>query len=1587
MTRHWDKKAKKKLYLFIALGLALILSSGTFAYTYVTSIGTIGITPPTADVATCNTAASQPDWASILVPPETTGTEILNPNAAGDKTDIQSQIGSGAHWQLVDDWPTDDGDSTIVYTGNTSWEEDLYNLPSHTATSGNVTYVKVDVVCRADASPTQTNAYVHIKTNGTEANGPEVTTGTSYSTFSRQWDTNPVTGDAWTWDEMDSLQIGVGLRQPTGGGLSGCTQVYAEIGYGELVTTGDVPTGDLFTVHPNPGYNGDLQIGIYLTNTGPLIKAYQYLNMQVYMEGSVSSNQTPNHRLLTLQNGQTTLSLENLAGVSDSFFQTSRLDFEGGNLTNLDTSTSPDNVILDTFADNVTDNFTDESKIAYKNNVVVSNNQVKLVAGGAAATETFRPNAAGDDTDIASQYPDSGAHWDKVNDVTPDDYTTYIYTSSASTLNWYSSEWQYRKKITINSANVSDNLTDFPVLVSVTDTDLKDHAKSDASDIVFTASDGTTKLKREIESYDNSDGTLVAWVKTDLSSTTDTEVYLYYGYAGASETSDTDTWDTNFIMIQHMTDETTSSIEDSTTNNNDGTKQGAGEPAVTASGKIGDAQDFDGSNDKITVNDSTSLSFTNDEMTIEVWVKADTLPTNETSILRKDNQWQMAFVDSDTIRNLIATNGITGWTAANDEDYTFSTDTWYYWTFVYNGPNVRHMIDAQQVGSSHTVTGNITDNANVAEIGRCSYTNEFLDGIIDELRISNVARSDAWIETSYNNQSAPGDFFNVGSEESAGYERDLYNIPDHSTGSGVIDSVNAYFSIARDSVIGDAGIWRDTNNTHTIGALNVWTDVPFNSENKTSGSFNHTSDTQTDLTADGWYLIMYEIRSTSTSNTRHSIWARVTLEGSAVEGSEGFGYVRDNANDEGYTAGACIVNASANDTVVVQWRPYGVSSSDVLSNSKASLFILRLPDDTDVAYLKYADDSDTGAYGGTSWAGNEVTWADQVYETDNSVIQKSAANDYTFTLKKVARYLVKYDITFANSSSTRTARIARATLAGSPIPQSFAYCHVRNNVTTPATLHALFIVDNPSPNQDLIIQSQRGDSLVDSTVARTVSASSIEIMELPSSAEVITTYYTDTGEEISGGVVLDWAAVEGVRDASSFTISDNETIEVEQDDDYLFMANGLITDTVQTSGTRFTFGADWYVDDSIQYVGGHGNYMRHVQGTVGVFNTSINAHSILNDLDANQEVEMRTINEGDTGTPNYAQPDQCGFSALRIGSLSATNAYARAAIKPGDTVHTGTEESTADATFTTKSYQWTTNPDTGQPWTWDEIDALQVGVELKTDSTEDSSICTQVYLEVDYTAYSSPGTLTSINLLSGETVASIDTFNYDASAVPSGTGLKVQFSTDNSTWYNSAGTPGGWDTMPQGTGNISLSGLGWSGPNLYYNTEFTSDGSDTPLLDLIRVYFSTYYSTGDLTSATYDTGDDQDWDWEYIYFTIDEPGTTDIRFQIRSASTEAGLSSATWYGPTGTGDYYTASGTEINSVHDGDRWIQYRADFSGPGDATPTLSDIELTYTLASVTYTVEIIGGSYGLVSSDTSDWASGWTITPEFYCEVTQR
>src|SRR3989344_5479846 len=131
----------------------------------------------------------------------------------------------------------------------------------------------------------------------------------------------------------------------------------------------------------------------------------------------------------------------------------------------------------------------------------------------------------------------------------------YLNFAKGTEAAWYSDSWGFRKKLTIDYTKVSGgaDLTNFPVLVSLTDLNLT-KAQSTGNDIVFTSSDGSTKLDHEIEKFTQSSGELVAWVEIPtLSYTANTIIYIYYGNPSVtSQQNKTGVWDSNYIMVYHL---------------------------------------------------------------------------------------------------------------------------------------------------------------------------------------------------------------------------------------------------------------------------------------------------------------------------------------------------------------------------------------------------------------------------------------------------------------------------------------------------------------------------------------------------------------------------------------------------------------------------------------------------------------------------------------------------------------------------------------------------------------------------------------------------------------------------------------------------------------------------------------------------------------------------------------------------------------------------------------------------------------------------------------------------------------------------
>jgi hypothetical protein len=321
--------------------------------------------------------------------------------------------------------------------------------------------------------------------------------------------------------------------------------------------------------------------------------------------------------------------------------------------------------------------------------------------------------------------------------------------------------WQYFKRLYFDNSASAENLVNFPVLINLTraGADFWSHVGSIVNDLKFVDSDNTTSLYFEVEYWNYTGHEGYAWVKVpqiDAGSTADF-IYLYYGNPSPPSSpylNSANVWDSNFMMVHHL-EESSGTVTDSTSHGNNGTYHGT---TQGVKGKIDAADEFNGVDNYIAINHSTSLNFGTGPFTISVWVKYNSNNV-DSDILRKGcttntppspSNYKLELVSNALHGNLH--DEITS-DASVQTPLTYSDNTWHYVVFLREGTTIRLYVDASLKASDTGATHDLTNTANMSIGSKDTYDDDFYDGVIDEVQISNTTRSAAWITASYSSMN------------------------------------------------------------------------------------------------------------------------------------------------------------------------------------------------------------------------------------------------------------------------------------------------------------------------------------------------------------------------------------------------------------------------------------------------------------------------------------------------------------------------------------------------------------------------------------------------------------------------------------------------------------------------------------------------------------------------------------------------------------------------------------------------------------------------------------------------------------------
>ena len=352
-----------------------------------------------------------------------------------------------------------------------------------------------------------------------------------------------------------------------------------------------------------------------------------------------------------------------------------------------------------------------------------------------------------------------------------------FFTEGKPPFDPFTQGWNYRKKITIDHNQVTGDLTNFPLLISVTDQDLRDKAQNDGDDILFMDNLGVaTKLYHEIENFDGSTGMLTAWVNIPIiHSTEDTSIYMYYGNPSSSNQQFPEkVWINHFNAVWHLNNNPMGNIIDSSSKDNDGTAQGDMTSSDLINGKIGPCLQFDGADDYISFSEFTNsldtgtciawIQTTANEIGA-VWGEAKTTTDKPYLVCGKyynDNLWfarDIYGMDSN----------YQGFKPIGMNDGQWHQAAWLSKgtdngnTFYFDGQPVSLNWQDGQNPNGMWFDDQSTDTNSIGALDRPTSRSHW-NGLLDEIRIANIPLSAAWIATEYANQNNPSGFLNIGPE-------------------------------------------------------------------------------------------------------------------------------------------------------------------------------------------------------------------------------------------------------------------------------------------------------------------------------------------------------------------------------------------------------------------------------------------------------------------------------------------------------------------------------------------------------------------------------------------------------------------------------------------------------------------------------------------------------------------------------------------------------------------------------------------------------------------------------------------------------
>jgi PKD repeat protein len=326
---------------------------------------------------------------------------------------------------------------------------------------------------------------------------------------------------------------------------------------------------------------------------------------------------------------------------------------------------------------------------------------------------------------------------------------------------------------TSSGANISSNLTGFPILVRLSGSNFPAGAKNDGSDIRFSTSSGT-HLPYQIERWDNANQQAEIWVKTDVLGNNNTQyIIMYWGKSDAADSSNgSAVFDTTngFVGVWHLKEGGTGVRYDATKNGFQLVPYNYNGSEAILNGYIGRCDSLRGGSSSLPppptstyLRVSTNMANFSNGFTYYVWANPSSNSISQARLIDfctdttgQSENWQgrdniiLGGVNADLRGKVFNANNDGGNITATG---AFSANVWQHFAMTVSGTTISLYKNGVLVasGTSTQTIANVNRTWNL--FGRSAWTGDpYYQGKFDEIVVAKTVRSADWIKLCYESQ-------------------------------------------------------------------------------------------------------------------------------------------------------------------------------------------------------------------------------------------------------------------------------------------------------------------------------------------------------------------------------------------------------------------------------------------------------------------------------------------------------------------------------------------------------------------------------------------------------------------------------------------------------------------------------------------------------------------------------------------------------------------------------------------------------------------------------------------------------------------